>query len=513
MYRRKSSICAGAVLITLVAFSALCAPAAADDWPTYRRDSQRSGWSYEKLQLPLEVKWVYRSATPPTPAWGGPARADFYTPSQTPLKPRLAFDRCYHVAVVGRYVYFGCSADDSVYCLDRLSGRVKWSFCTDSPVRMAPYVEGGKVFVGSDDGSVYCLSASDGSVIWKYTAAGKSNYFIPNNGRFVSPWAVRSGIAVSEGTVYFSAGLFPAEGVYICAIDAETGKDTGAGHWKQLRVNNVSLQGYICLSATRIFLPAGRSSPYVFSRADGRYLGQVGGKNSNSRGTFALIAGERFFTGPAARAGALIEEFSLQPNTDYIAAYSGGNEIVVTDKTSYLLSDTKLKALDRSTRRVIWSQSVSYPYSLILAGDTLFAGGESEVAAFRASDGTKVWSADVEGKVYGLAVAQGMLFVSTDTGAVYAFAAEEPEVLFVRGDVNEDGVVDISDVVATLVFLFAGGPGPACLDRADVDDDGTVRINDPIYLLGWLFGGGPQVPAPFPEPGKDPTPDNLPCGE
>ena len=83
--------------------------------------------------------------------------------------------------------------------------------------------------------------------------------------------------------------------------------------------------------------------------------------------------------------------------------------------------------------------------------------------------------------------------------------------IFVRGDSNDDGEVDLSDAVTTLNHLFMGGVHPSCLDAADCDDDGVVNITDPIFLLQFLFLGGVEPSAPFPEPGPDGTDDGLRC--
>ena len=45
----------------------------------------------------------------------------------------------------------------------------------------------------------------------------------------------------------------------------------------------------------------------------------------------------------------------------------------------------------------------------------------------------------------------------------------------------------------------------------DTDDSGLLDITDAIYLLGFLFQGGPAPPAPYPAPGKDATQDVLDC--
>ena len=81
--------------------------------------------------------------------------------------------------------------------------------------------------------------------------------------------------------------------------------------------------------------------------------------------------------------------------------------------------------------------------------------------------------------------------------------------MFRRGEVNEDERVDLSDAIAILGWLFLGGRVPRCEDAADTNDSGRVDLSDGVYLLGHLFLGGPEPPAPFSDPGLDPTPDEL----
>ncbi len=82
---------------------------------------------------------------------------------------------------------------------------------------------------------------------------------------------------------------------------------------------------------------------------------------------------------------------------------------------------------------------------------------------------------------------------------------------FKRGDSNADLVVDISDAISVLRWLFLGAPDPDCIDAADVNDDGKVDVSDPIRLLNYLFSNAPQPPDPFPNFGRDSTPDSLMC--
>lgn len=82
---------------------------------------------------------------------------------------------------------------------------------------------------------------------------------------------------------------------------------------------------------------------------------------------------------------------------------------------------------------------------------------------------------------------------------------------FTRGDCDTNLAVNLADVLAILVYLFAGG-STTCLDACDVDDDSTVALVDAVYLANFLFLGGPVPPPPFPGCACDPTePDGLDC--
>ena len=71
----------------------------------------------------------------------------------------------------------------------------------------------------------------------------------------------------------------------------------------------------------------------------------------------------------------------------------------------------------------LWKIAGDCPHDLILAGKTLFAGGDDRVAAFDTTTGKMLWSAAVTGKAHGLAVANGRLLVSTDCGTIHSFGA------------------------------------------------------------------------------------------
>jgi hypothetical protein len=84
--------------------------------------------------------------------------------------------------------------------------------------------------------------------------------------------------------------------------------------------------------------------------------------------------------------------------------------------------------------------------------------------------------------------------------------------LFVRGDASIDGQISLTDVIKILSGLFFSVEPSPCPDLSDVDDSGVVDVTDAVFLLGYLFSKGPAPADPFPKCGPDPTPDGLDCG-
>ena len=451
-------------IVLLVILGALSASSAnAADWPTYRADAARSGVTAENLTLPLQQSWVHQPLHAPRPAWRGPAKRDPYNKVEN-LKNRQLFDHAFHVVVDGESVYFGSSADDQVHCLDGVTGKERWTFFTEGPVRLAPTLHGGNLFVGSDDGHAYCIS-TEGKLIWRKRLA-TSDYRIAGNNRIISAWPLRTGILVRDGLAYAGAGMFPSEGVHIVAFSSADGKEK----WRTTRTD-LPAQGNLLVSNDRVYVPAGRNNPVVYDRATGKHLRTMKGGG----GTYALLTGNTLVFGPGRKG-----QLGLVPDgtTDTFASFSG-NHMIVSAEKSYLHADRELSVLDRvrylklegerkqvaaerkrngdllaklrkqkspdvpvvlekvtaGGRRLdeisaamkacfLWRVDCAQPHSLVLAGNTLFAGGNDEVTAYSTADGKQIWTGKVNGAALGLAVAHGRLLVSTHKGTIHCFTTE-----------------------------------------------------------------------------------------
>ena len=416
------------------------------DWPTYRGDAHRSGVCEEELQLPLVQSWAHAPSLPPRPAWPEmPAKRDVYRKIHG-LSPTTIFDRAFHPVIEGGSLYYGSSADDKVYCVDAASGRIKWTFATEGPVRLAPTLSNGRVFVGSDDGRVYCLDAAEGSLIWKYRA-GPADRRLPGNGRMISLWPVRSGVVVDGQTAYFCAGLFPSQGTFLCAINAADGKEI----WKQ--EVDISAQGYLLASPSRLFLPTGRTPPHIYSRDSGEQLASFTGSGQQRSGTpegggcFGVLLDDTLVHMAGEKGG--LQLISAENREKIVTA--SGIRLVAKGAVTFILDHDRLAAIDRShyveiarlqqkkektaadEKRIAelggskraylkWEVPCSSPYELIVAGDTLFAGGDNQVVAYSADDGRRIWAGNVDGKAYALAVGNGRLYAGTDRGTIHCFA-------------------------------------------------------------------------------------------
>jgi len=108
---------------------------------------------------------------------------------------------------------------------------------------------------------------------------------------------------------------------------------------------------------------------------------------------------------------------------------------------------------------------------------------------------------------------QTRLFARPLIDALVEISPRTPRTVFLRGDSNDDGTLGLSDAISTLLHLFSAEFPLNCRDAADANDDGRLDISDAVQTISYLFLGADAPPDPFPEPGDDPTADELACYE
>jgi outer membrane protein assembly factor BamB len=448
----------------------------AGDWPTYLRDNKRAGTADESLTLPLAPVWSITPSSAPTAAWPGP---DQRTIEGHKLRDRNTFDDAFHVAIAGGRVFFGSSVDDQLRCVDLATGDTVWTFLTGGPVRLAPTIHEGKVYFGADDGLVYCLNAADGAPVWTMRPGPADDRLI-GRGEMVSRWPVRTGVAIqpdaTHGAIaYFGAGIFPNENVYLCAVRASDGRVI----WKidnlsetNAERNDLSPQGYFLTDGDLLVVPSGRSLPAVFDRMTGEWIhkkvhGWRGAAGGVVGGTQALLSDGQIYVWGAEHVLAMDAKTG-----DVGYGWFAGKQLTVAGAAAYAADGANLHRLNReqyavnSRERhqlladikalepkakvagpdgekakadmeakrarlaaiagvgVAWKTPSDLASRLVVAGSMVFAGGPDAVAAYDTESGKELWRAAVEGDARGLAIADGRLFVSTDSGAVACFSSE-----------------------------------------------------------------------------------------
>ena len=405
-------------------------PVAIADWPTYGGNASRNHATPEPLPNQLALQWIYRPSQPPRPAW--------------PNSKRLRFDQTFHPIIAGRKAIFGSSADDTVTALDLVTGSVVWEFTADGPVRFAPVAWRDRVFVASDDGCLYALDLDSGELVWKHQASTKRQ-FVLGNGRLISRWPARGGPVVYGDTLYYAAGIWPSDGVYVYALQCETGKvvwsNTDSGtllmdqpHGGARAESGIAPQGYLLADEQHLYLPTGRAVPAVLDRKSGKLLYYHLQKNRRTGGSWAMLSDRFVLNGGAAfhrTDGTLAGRVGLPPLASSRAELirTTGQGLQLQQWIDAQRRDRKGKLVSfrglETTKVVELSQPVT---ALLIADKEVVCGFDGRLSAIDIkAQANEWWSTSIEGTVRGLAYADGYLIAATDGGILYGFAGSIPK--------------------------------------------------------------------------------------
>ncbi len=485
--------------IVLGAVSASCLHA--DDWPTFRHDASRTGVSSESMAAPLNLQWTHKPTHAPRPAWPEPGKE----------MHRMPFDYAYQVAASGGMVYYGSSADHKLHALDAESGQERWSFFTDAPIRFSPLVVDDRVLVASDDGCVYCLSATEGELLWKLRG-GPRDERVVGNGRVISRWPIRTGVIAEDGIAYFAAGMWPAEGVYVCAVRVADGSivwrnDSSGNLYIKLPhptaegFSGVAPQGHLALHGDTLIVPTGRSVPAGYDRETGNLLHYKPGWPTGQLrqgGSWISAGGGMVFAGrhPGGPDTDLRPGEAQPANGEGLMAWdcrsgearvnlTGTHRLAIGESAIYGSGSGSVTAYRRADllgRKkpadcTLWSAPHGRAYSLIATSDAVFAGGADTVMSFDAESGKTIWQAETPGQTRGLAVADGRLFVSTSTGEILCFAAQPvADAATITPEVAAAPPDDASARLAQKVLAETGVTEGYCVVLGDGDGSLTSEL-------------------------------------
>ncbi len=404
------------------------------DWPMWRHDAARSGVSPAALAGDLHLQWV-RELPEPAPAW-----------SEEQYK--LQFDRSYEPVVMGKQIFVASMARDKVTAYDTETGRQNWQFYCDGPVRFAPVAWQGRVYFVSDDGNLYCLDAIQGHLIWTVALAPTERRLL-GNGRLISAWPARGGPVLLDGTIYCAAGIWPFMGVFIYAIDAETGRiiwensGTGSIYIKQQHSSpafgGAAPQGYLAASNGKL-LVTGRTTPACFDAKTGELLyyplsdrsygKYVGGCSASIWNGWYFNNGIVYRLADGHGMGAISGHVM---NPDSVIGIRAHGDLIAYTLAQVERKDPKSKKVKiEAMARPLWQARSALTLDRIhlQAGQCLY-GSTSDgtvVALAPPSDHDEirvVWSSRIQGKVWTMLAGDDRLFVVTEEGRLYCFGPQK----------------------------------------------------------------------------------------
>ena len=421
-------------LFVTVMLAAFYSPLAADggDWPMWRYDAQRSAASPDELPAAMSLQWV-RQWPRLQPAWTD--------------QPKMQFDAIYEPIVAGQRLFVGSSQDGSVTAYDTQTGSETWRFFADGPVRFAPLAWQEKLYFVSDDGYLYCLRTHDGSLVWRFRG-GPSDRKVLGNERLISTWPARGAPVLTDGKIYFAAGIWPFMGIFLHALDATTGQvlwtndGDGSLYIKQPHNSDsfagVAPQGPLVAIGDKLLIPGGRSIPACYDRATGQMIYYQLAENGKRGGGSSVAAVDQLLFNGGAAFDLQTEKY-LGPVGDLLT-FADGRLYDYRDGTLHTqeLATSQVTLVDSIDRKGVvtkvakWTMrelsKVETPKltTLCKAGSRLYAGSAGRVLSFSLplpakGKPTIAWEAAVEGTPSSLIAADDKLFVVTLDGRLFCF--------------------------------------------------------------------------------------------
>ncbi len=435
--------CGVSVTLVLLGVCSCRTPLMGADWPQWRANAGRTASTDEQLGGELHLQWV-RHSPKPQAVW--------------PKYPRLNFSASYEPVLSGGLLFVPSMIDGSVAAFEMGSGAEKWRYYTNGPVRLAPVVFKSAVYIASDDGYVHCVRAHDGEFQWKVRGAPDAHdeRWVLGNDQLCSLWPVRGGPVVADGVLYFAAGIWPGEGVFVRAVEATTGDpvwgnetvgsiegalDDHGGRWD----GGLSPQGYLVVVGDKLIVPCGRAMAAVLNRKNGQlepYTTHWGGRRELEKGTWFVAGDEDYFyvggdlydlssrkrigSDPANASKELGEYREPVLADDLMFASLPQSEMrgYRPRGTSY----TRVEAWDLSNRlspELQWAMDGDLKVHC-RAGDRLFAAGGGRVVAIdlpaTPTDKPRIsWRRSIDGKVARMLVANGRLCTVSTDGRISVF--------------------------------------------------------------------------------------------
>jgi outer membrane protein assembly factor BamB len=314
-------------------------------------------------------------------------------------------------AVVGGKAYVAAADGSGVYAFNAITGALIWHVTTAAaePINSATAVVANAVYALGSTGILYAFNAANGTLLWSQQLASPGS---------ASPLVV-------GGVIYVGSG----SNVYAVA--------TTNGHINWTAPTGGNIDSSVAVVGGRVFAGSEDHNVYAFNASTGV-------------GIWSFTSGAGIHASPAVANGIV-----------YIGSI-----------------DDNFYALRASTGLVVWLKTTG---ELIL-GSAAVANGlvyvvsiDDNLYAFNVTQGTTVWSVPLAESVAQVSVADGVVYTGDDDGLVTALDAKTGQYLVGVAAGTEvfgtpvvvNGMLYVSSNDGFLYAFAPGGPGADALHRSE----------------------------------------------
>ncbi|MCW4028216.1 MAG: PQQ-binding-like beta-propeller repeat protein [Candidatus Bathyarchaeota archaeon] len=475
-------------LLVLVLASSTFFAASAQDWTTFRYDTNRSGANgTNSSSNAAKTLWIHSMNGA---VWSSPAVAE----GVVLVGAKDCKIYCLNVSTgelvwsypVGHEVnssptifngtgIVGCF-DGNVYCMNLSSGKPVWVSSVGGAVFSSPEVYGGCVFVGSGLQGLYCLNASNGDVLWSF----------PTDAR------VNSSPAIFEGVVYFVCNRD------VFAVNVSSGREI----WRQF---TGSLGNTPCIFGGCVYVGSYDGTFFCLDAATGRQIWKY--QTDGSIVSSAAAMDGCVFVGSEDNCvycfNATNGEKLWQTATGYWVCSSPG----LADGYLYVGSkDYNIYCFNASTGQIKWTYATceAVDSSPAIVNNTLFVGSHDyHLYALTIYNSTTPPAITPPTSVAwgtllfdGISLAVATVAVVLVTRSLYGKITNKPPKL-TPTDKTQPWIVTHSGLLCAIaigVFVVAGfvvlGWGPLWLaDEQTYSQMAYHMVRSGDYLLPWTDGG------------------------
>ena len=391
-------------------------PTGKNDWPTYRRDNQRTAAIDVRVDANSEELWKVDVKADPT------------------------------APIIANGTVFVGGSDGIVRSMNLDTGKTNWQAFTGGKIHYPPTLAAHQLFVGSADGWVYAYEAASGRLRWRFRGAPEHRK-LPVYGSLSSTWPIASGVMVQDGIAYFGAGIVCHDGTHVYAVEAATGKlkwqNNQSGNLiGENEVVGVSVQGHMLFNNNQVYMAGGNVvSPAIYDASKGACLNKLEGKPENSlddhwkmqrssRGSELFLVNDQVIVAD----NMLYAPKDRGPASRYYAKYlvqATANDVVIqgTDQLmarTVVGADGKRKVVWKDTRFAVTSGVVLTANAVVIAGELKGDNDQTQavVEALDIDSGKVLWSHKLTERAakWGIAVSSnGRVVITTINGQVLCF--------------------------------------------------------------------------------------------